>query len=164
MNMLEIRELANRTVRQLNQDIGVVTMFNNRFTNRLGDATYIRVSNSGILRFSRKLWDYASPDERRECVIHEACHLVAEKISPNETRDGHGPTWQSLMRIMGLQPKRYHKVKVDGLRKPVDRYIIPCLCGGCKITKTRLTKMQRGVRYKCGKCFEILNPEKARLL
>ena len=48
-----------------------------RFTRRMGDATYSPINYGARIRLSIPLWPRASEEDRRETVIHEACHVIA---------------------------------------------------------------------------------------
>src|SRR5262249_56661547 len=73
--------------------------WNARFTARMGDARWFPRKNQGIIRLSMPLWPKASPEERVETVIHEACHVIAECLFG--PRQGHGSKWRNLMKRCG---------------------------------------------------------------
>lgn len=55
------------------------------------------------------LWRRASPEKRRNTVVHELAHLVnrwthGKKVKP------HGREWRQIMSAMGEDPKRCHTV------------------------------------------------------
>jgi SprT protein len=52
----------------------IVVVWNSRFTRRLGDAAYNSTTFRARVRLSVPLWPRASEVDRRETVIHEACH------------------------------------------------------------------------------------------
>ncbi|QGJ69809.1 SprT domain-containing protein [Planctomycetales bacterium 10988] len=129
----------------------ITIKFNPRFTSRAGDANY----RSLTIRLSQPLWQRMAPAERRETVIHEACHLIAyfhhgSQIAP------HGPEWQSMMIRCGLEPKRCHQIERSDLRRQVRRREVYCGCGKREITQHRYTRMKKGHRYMCRVCQEML--------
>ncbi len=127
--------------------------WNERFTSRLGSARSIWVTKNFHLRFSVPLWPRATPTERRETVIHEVCHLVAQKrawarvvkIQP------HGPEWERLMWQCGVEPTRTHNVSNEGLttRRRVE---VRCKCGVISVTPYIAGRIAAGATFQCRKC------------
>lgn len=92
--------------------------FNGRFTRRLGDAIYNRRKGRGFIRLSAPLWPRATEEERRETVIHEACHVVVGyKYQNQKVVDAHGGEWRSAMNLCGLEPLRTHRVDRTGIAR-----------------------------------------------
>lgn len=133
--------------------------WNSRFTRRMGDARYNHFKGTGRVRFSSVLWNRATPEERRETIIHEACHVVAERHARRLGRRtaGHGPIWKRYMTQAGAKGDRCHTVNRDGLRRKVRRVPAYCDCKEWQITKTRQTKMLKGYRYGCPDCKASLS-------
>lgn len=90
--------------------------FNKRFTRRMGDASFI---TKQIRLSGSELWARATPEQRRQTIIHEACHIVQALLSPSERP--HGPVWRQLMVKCGLEPKRCHSVSRAGLKRNYKR-------------------------------------------
>lgn len=131
---------------QLGSEIRI--SFNNKFHARMGDASYLRRA----IRFSAPLWPRATNQQRRQVIIHEACHVVADyKYMMGQTQDrtSHGPCWQDCMIMCGVEPDRCHEVSTEGLR---ERISARCACMEHKFTKNRVTKMLRGIVYTCTQC------------
>lgn len=90
--------------------------WSNRFTRVMGQARFKPVNGNynATINFSTKLWHLASPEERRDTVIHEVCHVVANFRAKETSRpypEDHGATWRSLMMKAGINnPQRYHTV------------------------------------------------------
>jgi SprT protein len=91
----------------------IVVEWNARFTRRMGDALYSPSTFRARIRLSIPLWERASEQDRRETVIHEACHLVVFYKHPNAAQ--HGPEWREAMRNCGVEPQRTHNVDRTGL-------------------------------------------------
>jgi len=72
--------------------------WSSRFTSRMGDADLI----SKRMRFSRPLWSNASSAQRRETIVHEACHIATQELFDNAawTRP-HGREWLQVMEWAG---------------------------------------------------------------
>jgi len=137
--------------------------FNNRFTNRMGDAIYHPLSGTGRVRFSRPLWPRALEEKRRNTIIHETCHVIANyKYGGNQ---GHNYLWKSTMIDCGEEPKRcYDSNEVDrtGLRrtrKKAEKKDCVCGCGVRKIGPTKYKRMLNGVaKYRCNACLVVIKP------
>ena len=133
--------------------------WNSRFTSRMGDALYYHRTNTGRIRFSPLLWNRASPEERRETVIHEACHIVAERCARRTGRGkaGHGPIWKRYMKIAGAKGDRCHTVNRDGLKRKQKRVEAYCGCRTWQLTQNRATRMQKKrTSYSCKNCMGTL--------
>lgn len=150
--MAEIKNLVNEII---GNKFGLKVLapvikieFNNRFHSRLGDANYMQQR----IRFSAPLWERASVEERRQVIIHEACHIVASHMfmsGQTKDRSAHGPCWKKCMIMCGVSPDRCHTVPTKGLRERIEA---ACDCKSWEITKNRATLMQRGKTYICQSC------------
>lgn len=92
-------------------------------------------------------------EELRRTVFHEVCHLEAHrKIGFREP--AHGPTWQDLMRRVGLAPDRCHTLE-RGVRR-VRRRSYPLACEVCgktvEVGAVRLRRILRGGEYRHTGC------------
>jgi SprT protein len=70
-------------------------------------------------------------DDFRQTVLHELAHLITGRIHPHTTRSGfrssfagsggkrsvHGPEWQAVMRVLGLEPHRCHSYDTTNSRR-----------------------------------------------
>jgi SprT protein len=134
--------------------LGVLEVeWNERFTSKMGSAKSRRLTEDFLLRFSAPLWPRATPTERHETVIHEVCHLVAQKrawargvkIQP------HGPEWEQLMRECSIEPERTHSVSNEGLTTR-RRVKVSCKCGTFSVTPYVAGRIAAGATYRCRKC------------
>ena len=169
----EAIELINETFVKCGQPdlVGKVSIsFNSRFTSRMGDARYRPEKDRGRIRLSSPLWHYASPAERRNTIIHEACHILAERdnqmkhgnvgpgvmIGRRPKRVGHGAAWRQYMRLAGIERvKRCHKVE-HPLRRRTTRHPARCGCRDWSLTANRVGRMKNGRKYSCNSCKETL--------
>lgn len=149
--------------------------WNHRFTRRLGDAQYLNTSDFpeeeavskypeyfargetilAVVRFSVPLWERATPDERRECVVHEVCHIVDRheaSLADRPLGKPHGVLWQRLMRRCGLNPERCHRIDRAGIRRTQKRYPATCGCREIGLSGRRVARMRKGIVYRCTKC------------
>ncbi len=149
----ETINFVRETLGYPNQPIHVE--FNSRFTRRMGDANV--VYGIGIIRLSRKLWDRASEEQKREVIIHEACHVI-QRVRDMERgcrSSAHGEHWKSLMRKCGVRPNRCHTVDRTGL---VKTYPVRCSCGVNSVGKTVYRRLREGTQYRCCKCNDKIEP------
>jgi len=102
-------------------DVTIRVERNGRFSRRMGDALVVMsdyVNRTGRVRFSsHALWRRASPTKRRNTVVHEVAHILAELVAGPTKRVSHGAGWKRMMRLLGEEPTRCHTVNRDGLRR-----------------------------------------------
>jgi SprT protein len=150
-SMQEIRDLVSEVFARFQLSAlgsSVKIEFNNKFDARMGDASYFEHR----IRFSAPLWPRATSEERRQVIIHEACHIIAQHMFwTGKTKDNtsHGPCWKQCMLMCGVKPDRCHTVSTKGLR---DRVEAVCDCKTWEITKNRATFMSKGRTYFCQNC------------
>ena len=83
----------------------IVVEWNPRFTRRLGDAAYNSITFRARIRLSSPLWPRTSEEDRRETVIHEACHIIVG-YKFGQVAAPHGSEWKEAMRNCGVEPLR----------------------------------------------------------
>ena len=126
--------------------------WNPRFTRRTGDAMYCPHSYRATIRLSLPLWRRASEEQRRETVLHETCHVIAEYkfgILPP-----HGSEWKQAMINCGLEPVRTHAIDRTGLVRR-QRLFTLCDCPAekrCRIGVRLYNAVQRGGEFWCKVC------------
>ncbi len=142
----------------------IVVEWNPRFTRRLGDASYSHVTFRARIRLSIPLWPRASERDRRETVIHEACHIIVGY------RHGfvvpHGSEWKQAMKNCGVEPLRTHEVDRTGLARRQKRFVLlDCPHEGverkCRCSARELNRLRRGVEMWCRNCGLHLDRESA---
>ena len=118
------REWVNATVRWCLErvsmtDVSIRVEFNARFTSRMGDARVMDYAKrTGRVRLSASaLWRRATPVKRRNTVVHEVAHVLANLAAGAGVRVGHGYGWKTMMVRLGEEPTRCHSVNRDGLRR-----------------------------------------------
>jgi SprT protein len=142
----------------------VLVEWNRRFTRRLGDAAYNSITFRARVRLSTPLWPRASENDRRETVIHEACHLITFYKFGQVAQ--HGLEWKEAMRNCGLQPERTHSVDRTGLARRQRRFILlDCPSQGhdhkCRMGVREFNLVQRGTVMECKKCGLVVRRESA---
>jgi SprT protein len=143
-------------VPELSGRIGVV--WSGRFIARMGDARWDRVRGAGLIRLSRPLWPKASEEERRETVIHEACHVIADYRYGG--RQHHGPRWLRMMALCGYaRPARCHSVDHEAIqqRRERRRVEVRARCGcaeGVILGPVQARRLRAGAAYRCRACSQ----------
>ena len=130
--------------------------WNRRFTRRLGDGMYSLVSYRARIRLSVPLWSRASDEDKRETVVHEACHCIVG-FKQGYVRRPHGPEWKQAMRNCGVEPLRLHTVDRTGLTRRQRRFaLLDCPNRGvghkCRITVRQFNMLKRGTEFYCKRC------------
>ena len=136
----------------------IVVEWNRRFTRRIGDGGYNFATMGARIRLSIPLWSRASEQERRETVIHEACHcIVAYKY-------GHAPChdskWKEAMQKCGVKPQRMHNIDRTGLIRRQRRFILldcpSAVEKRCWIDIRTYNLLQKGFELRCNKCGLVI--------
>jgi SprT protein len=147
------KTLVQKKIAEVGQVI--VVEWNRRFTKRLGDGGYNPVTFQSKIRLSVPLWPRASEQDRRETVIHEACHVIVG--FKHGVAAAHGYEWKESMKNCGVEPLRTHSVDRTGLIRRHRRYIL-CDCPNegiekkCRITAREYNLVRRGKEYWCKVC------------
>jgi SprT protein len=133
--------------------------WSNRMTSAMGIASFDPKTQVYTIKLSVPLFKRATEEQKRQTVIHEACHIV-EVVNRGYVdwngrvvypRMSHGPYWAKAMRNADCKPDVYHKVSNDGLRK---KYIYECpnCCAEFKLSAILHNRCERGRHRICGKC------------
>lgn len=128
--------------------------WNTRFTARMGDARWDALRGQGLIRLSVPLWPRASEEDRRETIVHEACHIIADYRFGR--RQGHGHHWRQMMALCGYRDaKRCHDVDRESIRerRGQNRLRAACGCaGGVIVGPVQVRRIQAGAAYTCRRC------------
>ena len=90
----------------LAKQIGI--QWSTRMTRKMGEATEFENPNSCplktkyLLKFSIIFWAHATPEERKETVIHEMAHVLCFHLYPN-MKIYHGAEWLEIMGKFGTK-------------------------------------------------------------
>jgi SprT protein len=126
--------------------------WNTRFTRRMGDGMFSPSKMMGRIRLSVPLWGRASEQDRRESVIHEACHVIVFYNDRNAA--SHGAEWREAMKRCGVDPQRTHTVDRTGLVRR-KRLFVLCNCPKdekCRIGIRTFNLVRRGAEFQCNVC------------
>ena len=88
--------------------------WNKRFIRKFADASYGNCPPRGRIRISPMIWERADPEQRRETVIHETCHIVAYHLHGLAIKP-HGIEWKSAMANCGVEPVVTHNIDPVGI-------------------------------------------------
>ena len=115
-----------------------------RAKKRAGLVTRNRVTGELLgMSFSRLVWPFMSPQERRNTITHEVAHVLA---GPGE---GHGAKWRALHRSMGGDGERCGDWEVpESVLK--SKYIGTCPAGH-EVGRSRRTSAMDG-ESSCKRC------------
>jgi len=132
----------------------ITISWNERFTARMGDASWIAKASVGRIRLSLPLWPKASTQEQDETVVHEACHIIADYRTGQ--RQSHGKVWREMMQRCGYaEPRRCHKVDDEGIQARRRTFRVPVRCG-CPtpiyVSRVAASKISQGADAVCKRC------------
>jgi SprT protein len=133
-------------------------VWSGRFIARMGDARWDKRHGTGIIRLSRPLWPKASDEERRETVVHETCHVIADYRFGG--KQGHGSRWRQMMALCSYaRPTRCHSVDREAIqaRRERKRVEVQARCGcaeGVILGPVQARRVRAGVVYRCRKCCQ----------
>lgn len=158
LTLPEAREIVKECQTKLGINVRLTIKYNYRFTRLLGRATFNFGTQFGVIELSYPLFQRASRDDQINTVVHEYCHL-AHFFMYGRRGTNHGYIWETLHRKCGYEPRQYHNVDRTGLRnKKQDRYLVRCGCSQpFEVTQNLVTRMQKGRKYKCRKCQQLIS-------
>ncbi len=130
----------------------ILVRWNKRFIRRFADAGYIPVPPRGIIRLSPFIWERASEKERRETIIHEACHIVAFHLHGTQIKP-HGKEWKQAMANCEVEPVRCHNIPLIGINRFRVRECPKPNEDRCYVSRRKLGEMRRnGTLLHCVTC------------
>ncbi len=112
-----------------------------------------------LIRFNPEVFALDPEQHLRETVAHEVAHHLTFHLHPRARP--HGPEWAAWMAFFGLEARARGGYRVDGIRaRRQRRFGYRCACDGREhaLSATRHNRIQRGVRYRCPRCGETLQP------
>jgi len=125
-------------------------VWSNRMTKSMGIAA--KRGGAYTIKLSAKLFGRATCEQRRDTVIHEACHVIDGIV--NKVRMSHGRGWKACMVSADCEPSRYHTVSTAGL---VRRFVYTCRCDTVfRVTPNMHSKITRGSCRVCKKCKGVI--------
>jgi predicted SprT family Zn-dependent metalloprotease len=120
--------------------------FSTRMTKTMG----LAYPNTYRIKLSRQHFDIASPAQRAQTIIHEACHII--QFIDHRGSKPHGAEWKRLMVKMGVKPLIYHNVHLPGAKR--GRTIVKCECTTFEMGPIRLKRLRAGKKYYCKTCCQ----------
>ncbi len=92
-----------------------------------------------------------------QTLPHELAHVAVFHLLGRQPRRPHGREWRNMMRALGAEPVRCHQFDVSNARlRRLRTYRYTCACDQHELSSIRHHRVQRGVRYVCGKCRTVL--------
>jgi len=104
------------------------------------------------IRLNPKAFELEPEDMMEDTVPHELAHLYARKHFGRGIKP-HGREWKTIMRALGVEPKRCHSYALPKARKHKTHTVHCEKCGKAfELTKIRINKMRKGTDYRHRKC------------
>lgn len=113
-------------------------------------------NSAPVIRYNMKL--LLENEERflSQTLPHEVAHVVARSLFGTGIRP-HGPEWQGVMHLFGVEASRCHDYDTSRSRvRRLQRYNYKCGCGPHQLTSIRHFRILRGQSYLCRKCRQPL--------
>ena len=153
----EISQLIGETASKLGYSRAIPFSWNYRRSGTMGLAFNERIE------LSHRLFLRATPEQRRETIVHEVCHVVARSMRDMFPRyRPHGYQWRGFMAKAGYpDAKRCHKVNCEGLQGDRKKFPAFCGCGPHPLSSCRYRRTTQGTVYRCAfcKCRITLAPQ-----
>lgn len=162
MNNKELYEAVEKKVKD------TVEILNKKFNfNMKNPQIYydIRGTNGGLAKsasmtvhFNDKLLKENIKDFIETTVPHEVCHIAVYHLCNVEKRtypkNGHGADWQIMMRVVGVNARKYHQYEVP--KKEAVEYKYECGCPSGLIIQEKVHKKIKDKPMICKKCNKKL--------
>lgn len=162
-SLAELEELVVRLVTKAELKPALPVRWNRRLRTSMGRAKCRLDKGRWVpvaVEFNPRLWARATPAERRETVIHEVAHIIANVR--HQQSCGHDARWQAVMVELGGSLERCHKVEASDMRLARIEKACPSGCGWTmhrsRAGWTRLRKKTRTHRFTCPQCREAIPP------
>lgn len=127
----------------------IQVQWNKRFTRKFAEAGYGTCPLRGRIRISPMIWERATAEQRRETVIHEACHIVAYHVHGLDIKP-HGVEWKSAIKKCGVEPLRCHDIPLIGIN---FFHVRECTkIERCHVSRRDFTALKRGELLHCTIC------------
>ena len=158
MNNKEIYELVQKKVKE------TVDKLNNKFNFDMkypmiyydvrGTTGGLAKSASMTVHYNDKLLKENIEDFLETTVPHEVCHIGVYHLCHVNKRsypkNGHGADWQIMMRVVGVNARKYHTYEVEK-KEPVE-YKYECGCENGLIITEKVHKKIKDKQMICKKC------------
>ncbi|MEW4453034.1 SprT-like domain-containing protein [Bremerella sp. JC817] len=123
--------------------------WNKRFTRKFADAGYGTCPPRGRIRISPMIWERATREQRRETLIHEACHIVAYHLHGLAIKP-HGIEWRQAMVKCGVEPVVTHNIDLVGIN---FFHVRECTkANRCHVSRRDFAALKRGGLLQCTIC------------
>lgn len=117
-----------------------------------------RVGAAGVLELNAAYLRHHPEEMIEETIAHELAHLVVFHLNPQRRQPPHGAAWQRVMREwFGVEPERTHRFDASVVpARRQRRWRYRCACREHRLTTVRHRRAEKGARYLCRACHEVL--------
>tara|TARA_R100000951_G_scaffold101420_1_gene92948 strand:- start:27769 stop:28275 length:507 start_codon:yes stop_codon:yes gene_type:complete len=148
-----IKEYHAEAIRMMPEiaDINIEVNLNSRMRSNGGTARWRH--NTGEIALNYRLHRDNDMTQVKQTYLHELAHIVQRvRYGWGRNIKSHGVEWQRIMRGLGINPDRTHKMDVSAYKNKTTRIAYKCGCQVHNITKQRHNKILRGASYSCKSC------------
>lgn len=162
MNNKEIYEAVDKKVKETVDKLNKKFNFNMQYPvihyDVRGTTGGLAKSASMTVHYNDKLLKENVEEFLATTVPHEVCHIGVYHLCHVEKRsypkNGHGADWQIMMRVAGVNARKYHEYEVE--RKEPVEYKYECGCPEGLIIPEKTHKKIKGKAMMCKKCNQPL--------
>lgn len=162
MNNKQIYELVDKKVKETVDKLNSKFNFNMKnppiYYDIRGTTGGLAKSASMSVHYNDKLLKENMEEFIATTVPHEVCHIAVYHLCQTEKRNypknGHGADWQIMMRLAGVNARKYHQYEVP-TKEPVE-YHYECGCPNGLIIPEKQHKKIKNKAMICNKCKKQL--------
>lgn len=156
--LLKAMEIYAWCLKRMEMNTFITFEFRGGMISCVGKAWSFPKVNRGKIKLSRELWGRQTEAEKRDTIIHEIAHVLADVKFGRYNSDGpHGYKWKLVMNRLGIaNPKRCHSLDRSDLRRRQTRYMATCPnCSEQWLISARkrtiwIKNNQHRVHFNCG--------------
>lgn len=158
MNKKETYEAVEKKVKETVDKLNAKFNFDMKcphiYYDVLGTTGGLAKSASMTVHYNDKLLKENVEEFIATTVPHEVCHIAVFHLchvkQRNYPQNGHGADWQIMMRVAGVNARKYHEYEVK--RKEPVQYKYQCGCEEGLILSEKNHKKIKGKIMICNKC------------
>lgn len=162
MNKKETYELVEKKVKQtvdkLNEKFNFDMKYPHIYYDVTGTTGGLAKSASMTVHYNDKLLKENVEEFVATTVPHEVCHIAVYHLchvkKRNYPQNGHGADWQIMMRVAGVNARKYHTYEVEK-KEPIE-YRYECGCPEGVVVSQKVHKKIKDQAMMCKKCGKDL--------